>query len=213
MTPRITLVHGWGCDASVWRDLLPLLDGLDVEVADLGFFGRPSPPTASAAPRIAVGHSLGVLWWLALSDLPWVRLVSLNGFPRFTAASDFPQGIGARVLDRMRKRFASAPQETLAEFHIAAGAAGPALPDDTEPLANGLRILADTDGRATLTARTKDILALAARDDAIVPAAMSASAFAALPTDNLRWIENGGHLLPLSHPHACAALIAEAIAS
>jgi len=211
MTPRITLVHGWGYDATLWREVLPLLAGLDVEVADLGFFGRPSLPMACAAPRIAVGHSLGALWWLALSDLPWTRLVAINGFPRFTAAPDFPPGVAPRVLERMRKRFATAPAAVLADFQAACGGAGPALPDDAGPLAQGLATLAEADARAALDKRRTEVFALAARKDAIVPAAMSKEAFAVLPAGRLRWIDDGGHLLPLSHPRECAELIREAM--
>ena len=212
MTLRVTPVHGWGYDATLWREVLPLLAGLDVEVADLGFFGQPSLPAKCAAPRIAVGHSLGALWWLALSDLPWTRLVAINGFPRFTAVPDYPQGVAPRVLERMRKRFATAPAAVLADFQSACGGAGPSLPADAGPLADGLGLLADSDGRAVLTQRREDIFALAARRDAIVPAAMSAAAFAALPAGRLRWIDGGGHLLPLSHPRDCAAMICEAAA-
>lgn len=210
MTARITLVHGWGCDALLWRDVVPLLDGLDVEVADLGFFGRPALPAPCAAPRIAVGHSLGALWWLALTGLPWRALVAINGFARFTAAADFAAGVPPRVLERMRRRFAEAPAAVLAEFHAACGgspAAMPALPVDTGPLAAGLGLLAASDGRAVLGERSGDVWALATRDDAIVPPAMSSAAFAALPAGRLHWLDAGGHLLPRSQPQACAALI------
>jgi pimeloyl-[acyl-carrier protein] methyl ester esterase len=209
LAPRITLVHGWGGDASLWREVVPLLAGLDVEVADLGFFGRPAAPAPCAAPRIAVGHSLGALWWLALTDLPWRTLVAINGFPHFTAADDFPHGVPPRVLERMRRRFAATPAGVLAEFRAACGgmADAPALPTDVVPLADGLGLLAATDGRAALAKRADDVWALATRDDAIVPAAMSAAAFAALMPQRLRWLDAGGHLLPLSQPKECAALI------
>jgi len=212
MNKQITLVHGWGYDATLWREVLPLLDGLDVEVADLGFFGRASLPSTGAAPRIAVGHSLGALWWLALTDLPWTQLVAINGFPRFTAADDFPQGVAARVLERMRKRFGTAPAAVLADFQSACGATGPALPIDTLPLQQGLATLAEADARTALAKRSADVFSLAARRDAIVPAAMSEAAFAALPAGHLRWIDDGGHLLPLTHARDCAALI-RAVAS
>lgn len=212
MKPRVTLIHGWSYDASIWRDVLPLLNGLDVEVvevADLGFFGTPALPQPCAAPRIAVGHSMGVLWWLALTDLPWQKLVSLNGFPRFTAAPNFPAGVAPRVLERMIKRFAVAPAAVLADFHAACGGPGPALPADPAPLAAGLRTLGETDGRAALITRSDDVLALASRDDAIVPAALSEAAFG----PRLEWIEQGSHLLPLTHPRECARLIRRAVES
>lgn len=209
MKPRITLVHGWSYDAAIWREVLPLLAGLDVEVVDLGFFGTPALPRPCEAPRIAVGHSMGVLWWLALTDLPWTKLVSLNGFPRFTAAPDFPAGVAPRVLDRMIKRFAVAPAAVLADFHTACGGAGPALPADAAPLAAGLRTLGEADGRNVLAARIDDVLALATRDDAIVPAALAEAAFG----PRLEWIAQGSHLLPLAHPQACARLIRQAVES
>ncbi|MBI4984425.1 MAG: alpha/beta hydrolase [Rhodocyclales bacterium] len=213
MKQRITLVHGWGYDATLWREVVPLLAGLDVEVADLGFFGAPALPADCDQPRIAVGHSLGALWWLAQTDLPWTRLVAINGFPRFTAAADFPQGVAPRILERMSKRFLTAPAAVLADFQAACGAAGPALPDDPAPLRQGLAALAEVDARTALVTRRQDVFALAAREDAIVPAAMSEAAYAGLPTGHLRWVEDGGHLLPLTHARACAALIREVAGS
>lgn len=207
MKPRITLVHGWGYDATLWRDVVPLLADLDVEVADLGFFGPPALPARCDAPRIAVGHSLGALWWLASTDLPWHRLVAINGFPRFTAAADFPHGVAPRVLERMRKRFVAAPADVLGEFQKNCGGAGPTLPSDTAPLSAGLATLADLDGRAAWAAHADKIFLLAARRDAIVPTALSAAAGSALGAGHLRWVEDGGHLLPLSHARECAELI------
>lgn len=208
MKPRITLLHGWGYDASLWREVLPLLDGLDVETCDLGFFGHAGLPEACAAPRIAVGHSLGALWWLA-SDLPWRRLIAINGFPRFTAAADFPTGVAPRVLERMRKRFAEASAAVLADFQKACGGPGPALPEDTGPLAAGLETLGRLDARDRWAARAADIRLLAGRKDSIVSAALSGAIGAMLPIRNLRWVEDGDHLLPLTHPATCAAFIRE----
>lgn len=208
MTARITLLHGWGYDATLWQKVVPLLDGCDVELCDLGYFGPPQLPAPCDAPRIAVGHSLGALWWLALADVPWRRLVAINGFARFTADAGFPQGVPPRVLERMHRRFAEAPATVLGEFRAACGdgaTAGGAM--NAAALAAGLGQLADVDGRAALTRRAADVWACAARDDVIVPAAMSEAAFAALPPGRLRWTDAGGHLLPLSRPQECADLI------
>jgi pimeloyl-[acyl-carrier protein] methyl ester esterase len=203
---RITLLHGWGYDATLWRKVVPLLDGFDVEVSDLGYFGGPKLPAACDGPRIAVGHSLGALWWLA-NEQPWQTLVAINAFPRFTATDDFPQGVAPRVRDRMRKRFGETPAAVLADFQSACGGAGPALPGDTAELAAGLDALAVLDGRAAWSARAADIRLLAGRKDAIVSAALTDTAAATLSKDHFRWIEDGGHLLPLTHPEACAAFI------
>jgi pimeloyl-ACP methyl ester carboxylesterase len=212
MKPRITLLHGWGYDATLWRRVVPLLDGLDVEVCDLGFFGDTRLPLPCEAPRIAVGHSLGTLWWLD-HDLPWHRLVAINGFPRFTAAADYAQGVAARVLDRMCKRFAATPTAVLADFQKACGGEGPALPADCGPLAAGLAALGRLDARRTWAARAADISLLAGRHDAIVSAALSEANGAMLENGSLHWVEDGGHLLPLTHPAECAAVIRQAVMS
>jgi pimeloyl-[acyl-carrier protein] methyl ester esterase len=203
---RVTLLHGWGYDATLWRQVVPLLDGFDVEVCDLGYFGAAKLPEACDGPRIAVGHSLGALWWLA-NNLPWQTLVAINAFPRFTAAGDFPQGVAPRLLDRMRKRFSETPAAVLGDFQAACGGAGPALPEDAARLAAGLESLGQIDARTAWVARAPDIRLLAGGRDAIVPAALTDVTAATLSKDHFRWIEDGGHLLPLTHPKASAAFI------
>jgi pimeloyl-[acyl-carrier protein] methyl ester esterase len=49
------------------------------------------------------------------------------------------------------------------------------------------------------------VLALAARDDAIVPPAMSQSIW----RERLIWSPDGGHVLPLRHPQWCARHVLE----
>ena len=44
------------------------------------------------------------------------------------------------------------------------------------------------------------MLALAARDDEVVPQAMSEGIW----SDNIRWSDTGGHVLPLKLPEWCA---------
>jgi pimeloyl-[acyl-carrier protein] methyl ester esterase len=190
--------------------VVPLLNGFDVEVCDLGFFGPARLPVQDDRPRIAVGHSLGALWWLASAAVPWTRLIAINAFPRFTATQDFPAGVAPRMLDRMIKRFAVAPAAVLVDFQAACGGEGPILPTDKAKLADGLASLGVIDGREAWQRRAVDIRLLAGRRDAIVPEALSEAAASMLPANAARWIEDGGHLLPLTHPEACAAFIREA---
>lgn len=211
---HITLLHGWGYDAGLWREVVPLLADYTVDTPDLGFFGKKSALVTrrddAQNPRIpflAVGHSLGALRWLVAEEAAWDALVIINGFPRFTAADDFPQGVAPRVLARMQRRFAQTPAEVLSEFQNACGVPGPPLPADTRALAQGLDFLATADGRTRLAQRLKDIHLLASRDDAIVPAALSEAAFAALPAAQMHWCDRGNHALPLTRPQDCAALI------
>ena len=86
----------------------------------------------------------------------------------------------------------------------AAAALSPSHPPEAlnvERLDEGLGWLMDWDeskARAELACPT---LALAARDDEVVPQAMSEAIWG---SDTIRWSETGGHVLPLKHPEWCA---------
>lgn len=214
----IRLLHGWGYDASLWREVIPRLPGQQVEALELGFFGATKSALAERrmpqgqTVTIAVGHSLGALLWLTTTDADWDALVIINGFPKFTAAADYPGGVPPRVLERMQKRFAENPAAVLADFQRACGAPGPRLPADPRPLAEGLDYLAQADGRGRLEQRAGDCHLLASRDDAIVSPAMSEAAFVRLPAGQRRVCDDGGHALPLTRPEDCATLILEVAA-
>jgi pimeloyl-ACP methyl ester carboxylesterase len=207
----VILVNGWGYDASIWDAVRSrLTPALRVETLDLGFFSAAdaAPPAPTfAEPVIAVGHSLGALWWLAKAEIPWRRLLCINGFPRFTETPGYAPAIAPRVLARMQTQFAREPAMVLAEFHVRCGAAGPTVTSDTPRLAAGLNWLSEWDGRARLAARSASVFALAAANDPIVPRAMSEMAFAALPAGHLEYLDDAGHVLPQAAPDHCARLI------
>jgi pimeloyl-ACP methyl ester carboxylesterase len=204
----VVLVHGWGYDASIWDAVRARLSAaLHVETIDLGYFGAERfPELGSGETAIAVGHSLGALWWLTKSGVSWHRLLCINGFPRFTAAEGYP-GVAPRVLHRMRRQFEREPTAVLADFHTRCGAPAPATTLDEGRLATGLVQLADLDGRAALAARAADVWALACADDPIVPRAMCEAAFAALTVGRLEFVAASGHLLPLTDSDLCAQWI------
>jgi pimeloyl-[acyl-carrier protein] methyl ester esterase len=146
-------------------------------------------------------------------------LVSVAGFTRFCAA---PAGAGARpgqprrVVERMVQAFARAPQAVLAEFlarcqltHCMPGAA---LPWQAS-LAADLAALLDIDASAALAATKVPLLALAARDDAIVTRALTEATFGARPATQLVWHPSGGHALGHAGAGACAPAIAAFAAS
>lgn len=212
MTPTVVLVHGWGFDAGVWDGVRPLLDGLRVRTLDLGFFGAPDLEWPAEPVDLAVGHSMGVLWLLTEGRGRWRRLASVNGFPRFTAAPEFPAGTPPRMVQRMAARLADDAVGVLDAFRARCGA-GPAerAPDagrlagapDAARLAWGLDLLSTGDGRPV----PADTVALAGEADPIVPLAMARAGFS-----NVHAL-GGGHLLPLTDPAAVAAFIREALPS
>lgn len=200
----IVLVHGWGYDASIWDGVLAKLDpALAVETVDFGFYGNERKVGTGGTAVLAVGHSLGALWWLTQTDLPWHRLLCINGFPRFTETDGYAPAVAPRVLERMQKQFARDPAAVLADFHARCGGHAPAGTPNIERLAAGLGWLGEWDGRAQLAARRADVFALAGSDDPIVPRAMSTMAF----STQCELVETTGHLLPLTHPALCARQI------
>ena len=201
----VVLVHGWGYDAHLWDAVRARLPATwNVVPIDFGYFGAVLPAPAFDEPVIAVGHSLGTLWWLTQTDIQWRKLLAINGFPRFTAAADYAPAVAPRVLSRMRQQFGRDPAAVLADFHARCGGHSPTGTPNLGRLAAGLDALAAWDGRATLAARRADVFALAGTHDPIVPVAMSAMAFGALET-----VDAPGHLLPVTHTGLCAARIAE----
>ncbi|NGZ07750.1 MAG: alpha/beta hydrolase [Magnetococcales bacterium] len=84
------------------------------------------------------------------------------------------------------------------------------LPDhlDIAALEQGLRWLATWDSRNHLSNWSGPLLAIASHNDQVVTPQMSQAQFAALSPNPLHWLTDGGHLLPLTRPEQCAALVA-----
>ena len=204
-TPKMhfVFVHGWGFNPAIWRDVIGNIGNAEVTLIDLGFIaGGPKAAATWPSDAIAVGHSLGLLWLLHRAGEegtpPFRGLVSIQGFDRFC-----PHIPPSRVAG-MRRGLRRDPGQTLAAFWRGCGTEPFASPEalNVERLDEGLGWLMDWDeskARAELACPT---LALAARDDAVVPQAMSEAIWG---SDTIRWSETGGHVLPLKHPEWCAS--------
>lgn len=237
--PTLLFVHGWAFDASVWTPLRAALGDWPQAVYDAGYFGAGEAaagsrsvtgpvmdsvisPVASPAgdlviatdtgPVIAIGHSLGVM--RLLRDLPsnCVGVVSINGFPRFSAAPDFDAGVPRRMLDRMMKRLSADPAAVVQDFRARCGEASALGEPRLAPLARDLERLRDDDQRSALAALAVPLLILAGKEDPIVPPAMTQAAFGGRVGDERHDLEHGGHLLPVSAAPWCARHIAGFIA-
>jgi pimeloyl-[acyl-carrier protein] methyl ester esterase len=201
---HFVLVHGWGFHAGIWagfnRHLGP---EAEVTLVDLGFVaGGPKAATAWPADAIAVGHSLGLLWLLRLGQQRFRALVSIQGFDCFSCHVA-PSRLGA--LKRGLERDAGG---TMQAFWRSCGATGFALPEalNVPRLDEGLDWLMQWDAREAKHNLTCPVLALAARDDPIVPPAMSEAIWAEC---GIAWSDDGGHVLPLRHPEWCASHVLE----
>jgi len=200
---RFVLVHGWGFHAGIFADLIGHLDGAETTLIDLGFVsGGPKAATEWPSDAIAIGHSLGLLWLLEQGGGRFRGLVSIQGFECF-CCHIAPQRIAA-----LKRGLEREPGATLQAFWRSCGASGFALPEalNVARLDQGLDWLMHWDARQVKQELACPVLALAARDDAIVPASMSEAIW---EDTGIIWSQDGGHVLPLRHPRWCARHVLE----
>ena len=199
---RFVLVHGWGFHAGIFADFVSHLQGAEVTLVNLGFVsGGPKGASDWPSDAIAVGHSLGLLWLLERGQSRFRALVSVQRFDCF-ACNVAPSRLAA--LKRGLERDAGS---TLQAFWRSCGASGFAWPEalNVARLDEGLDWLMHWDARRAKHALTCPVLALAARDDPIVPPAMSEAIWG----ENIVWSPDGGHVLPLKHAEWCARHVIE----
>jgi pimeloyl-[acyl-carrier protein] methyl ester esterase len=199
---RLVLVHGWGFHAGIFADFIGHLEGAEVTLVDLGFVAG-GPKGASEWPEdaIAVGHSLGLLWLLERGRSRYRALVSIQGFDCFSCH------VAPSRLAALKRGLEREPAGTLQAFWRSCGASGFALPEalNVARLDEGLDWLMTWDATKARKELACPVLALASRDDVIVPPSMSEAIWG----ENIIWSPDGGHVLPLKHPRWCARHVLE----
>ncbi len=200
---HFVLVHGWGFHAGLWADFAGHLEGAEITLVDLGFVaGGPEGKQDWPSDAIAVGHSLGLLWLLARKRGQFRALVSIQGFDCFSCH------IAPSRIAALKRGLEREPYATMQAFWRSCGAPDFAPPEalDVARLDEGLDWLMHWDARKAKDELKCPVLALAARDDAIVPAAMSEAIWR---DAGLIVSPDGGHVLPLRHPRWCARHVLE----
>ncbi|WP_215753622.1 alpha/beta fold hydrolase [Acetobacter sp. P5B1] len=216
--PRLVFVHGWGCGPDIWEPVLEALDQPSACVLDLGYFGASQSDTQQrldavlrgSLPVLAVGHSLGFLWLLSRGGWPkGTRFLGINAFGRFAAEDGFSQGVPQRMLTRMQTGLQRDAVQVVNNFRARCGV-GPVTPNAlcVPALQDGLTELMTLDARPALARLAEvpgTVKVLAGEHDPIVSPEMTQASFPrGVPVE---WESEGGHMLPLTHPHVCAEVV------
>ena len=192
--PTLLLLHGWGFDTRLWDRLAEALAAFRTVRWDRGYFGDRAEPEIEA-PFAAIGHSLGAM--LLAERVPAATpLVAINGFDRFTGEG----AVAPRIVERMRARFAEAPEAVLTDFRRRCGAPPASGKLQRERLAEDLVLLATH----KVASQPRCILTLQGGCDPILPETLRESVF---PGAQRTTQPHGGHLLPVTHPEWCAEQI------
>jgi len=202
----LVLVHGWGFNNAMWRDVAERLPAYECHIIELGFLLR-GPQGASSMPReaVCIGHSFGLMWLLKHGPRPMRGLMSIAGFDCFHAHVErarieaMKRGLDRDPVAQMERFWRSCGTEPFTErrnFDISA-------------LKGGLDWLANWDEREAHNDLTCPLVALAAEDDEVVPNEMTQAIWG---DADLRLRPDGGHALPLTRPQWCADEIEDFVA-
>jgi len=201
MKPRLVFVHGWGFNAGVWSQIAPHFDSYEITYWGSEYI-RYGPPLAPGIPdgSFCVAYSFGVAQVLASNPSNLHGLVSICGFDALVARG---RGVAIEAILSGLSRNACAQMRA---FWASCGVNRFAPPEaiDGVELEQGLRTMLKLDAREQLRAASYPILALASRDDRVIPFYVSKTVWekhALVTTDN------GGHGLPMSRASWCVEQI------
>ncbi|MDR1064484.1 MAG: alpha/beta fold hydrolase [Azoarcus sp.] len=175
---------------------------------------------------IIIGWSLGALLALELARARprHVACLALIGAtPRFVAGADWPHGLDEKTVSDFAQSYTRNPAATLRRFLILQTfgdddrnhllhrlfetACVPHAGQTPQMLADGLRILADTDLRANLAAIEQPVCLIHGDGDALMPPAAAYWLANALPHARLTLLKNRGHVPQISACGECVAAI------
>jgi len=160
---------------------------------------------ADAAPPhqqwIGIGHSWGFVRLLRRAQ-PWHGLVSINGFTHFCATPQAP-GVAREMFQQLQDGMAHDPAATVRRFYRLCGLPSALRPAEDLPFAALQRELAELGQCDEVCPNT--MLALAAENDAVVPAALTRVCFDGHPQ---HWHADAGHALGWQASQWCAEKIA-----
>ena len=189
-------VHGWGMDSGIWEEVAAGFPDARKHYVDLGFIGNKSCESVPdfKAP-IYVTHSLGTAWALKHHGQDMQALIAINGFVCFQNFAD------ERTLKTMQRRIQRSPEIQMEEFWRSCGFKNNLDQSlNKDRLHQGLEWLKDWDVSNILASLDIPVLSLSGGHDAILPLAQMKQEWVA---HDIKIVEEGGHILPLSHASWC----------
>lgn len=161
-----------------------------------------------------IGHSYGLMRLLR-TPAPWRGMISLCGFTYFCAHHELP-GVAPEIAQALRQGMLENSSATLRRFYRLCGLPGTFRPPAVTHLHT---LLADLDELLTCRATnspmllTTPLLALASKDDAVVPVDLTNACFVPSsihwhPTQASGGANGRGHALGMLEPAWCAEQIA-----
>jgi len=197
---KLVFVHGWGSSTMIWDKMLPHFKDHECHVVNLGFSGEENIDIPEDK-FIGIGHSLGGLW--LLKHYP----EQMSGFVSIASFNCFHEHTSQQVLNLMEKNIAKDMVKEIKNFWHIAG-----LNQDNGLLdLNPLKLIEGLHWLGKWKAKTPEnlpMLNLASCDDRVVSEQMSTDLWESY---NLKWCDNGGHMLPLTQDQWCVKNIKEFI--
>ncbi len=237
--PALTLIHGWGMNAAVFRPLADQLgDEFSVTRLDLPGYGA-SPwcgddfetqveQLAAALPdSMLVGWSLGGLYAQHLARRypeRFRRLILLNSNPCFVQRADWPCAVKAEVFEAFAASLSAGWQATIRRFlglQMHGGERSRELvrqmvqllieggEPHPEVLPFGLKLLLERDAREELAALSIPVILILGERDTLVPACVGAQIHRTSATIRVECIARSAHAPFLSHSDLVIDLIRE----
>lgn len=179
------------------------------------------------APERAVwlGWSLGGQLAMNAALLAPARvsgLILMATTPRFVVGEGWPHALSPDIFHQFSERLLADPAATLSRF-LAIQVLGAEQERETlkhlkqamkhrrepraEALADGLRLLLETDLRTALADLRPPVLWMLGSRDALVPRGLASELPRLQPKAQVRLLDKAAHALFLSHPQACGRLI------
>lgn len=189
---NLIFVHGWGSGPFLWKEMLEDFKDYNCHFVNLGFTGD-KEISVPEGKFIGIGHSLGGLW--LLKHYP----ERLSGFVSIASFSCFYEHIPQQVLAKMQKNIMRDTTDQLFEFwhHAGLDKKGGFKNLNSLKLVEGLTWLSKW---KTVVPKDIPVKILASHDDFIVPEKMTEDVWQDF---DVEWIDEGGHMLPLTQPDWC----------